>query len=61
VTEFPHVPAAFINVIAEEGTKAEAIYWLQRTWNELCYLRKRDTWLEDQDRRQAREPRGNCQ
>lgn len=32
----PHVPAAFINAIAEEGTKAEAIEWLQKTWNELC-------------------------
>jgi hypothetical protein len=28
-----HVPAAFINAIAEEGTKAEAIEYLQKTWN----------------------------
>jgi hypothetical protein len=34
-----HVPAAFINAIAEEGTKAEAIEWLQKTWNELCALK----------------------
>ena len=36
--EAPHVPAAFINAIAEEGTKAEAIEWLQKTWNERCEL-----------------------
>jgi hypothetical protein len=35
----PHVPAAFINAIAEEGTKAEAIEYLQKTWNENCALR----------------------
>jgi hypothetical protein len=34
-----HHPAAFINAIAEEGTKSEAIEWLQRTWNENCELR----------------------
>lgn len=34
----PHSSAAFINAIAEEGTKAEAIEWLQRTWNERCAL-----------------------
>jgi hypothetical protein len=38
--EYPHVRAAFINAIAEEGTKAEAIEWLQKTWNELCAVRK---------------------
>ena len=32
-------PAAFINAIADEGTKAEAIEWLQKTWDELCDLR----------------------
>ena len=37
---YPHVQAAFINAIAEEGTKEEAIEWLQKTWNELCYIRK---------------------
>jgi hypothetical protein len=29
-------PAAFINAIADEGTKAEAIQYLQETWDELC-------------------------
>ncbi len=28
-------PAAFINAISEEGTKAEAIKYLQKTWDEL--------------------------
>ena len=28
--DYPHVNAAFINAIAEEGTKAEAVEWLQR-------------------------------
>lgn len=28
--------AAFINAIAEEGTKAEAVEYLQRTYDELC-------------------------
>lgn len=32
----PHVQASFINAIAEEGTKQEAVEWLQRIWNELC-------------------------
>jgi hypothetical protein len=40
MTDHPHVPAAFINAIAEEGTKAEAITWLQKQWNETCALRK---------------------
>lgn len=31
--------AAFINAIAEEGTKAEAVEFLQQTWDELC-----DAW-----------------
>lgn len=31
-------PAAFINVIAEEGTKADAIIHLQQTWSELMNL-----------------------
>jgi hypothetical protein len=49
--EYPHVPAAYINAIADEGTKAEAIEWLQKTWNELCWvrayalsLREREGW-----------------
>lgn len=36
---YPHVPAAFIGAIAEEGTKAEAIEYLQKYWNEACALR----------------------
>lgn len=36
----PHHHAAFINAIAEEGTKAEAVEWLQKIWNELCELKK---------------------
>lgn len=36
----PHSPAAFINAIAEDGTKAEAIEWLQKTWDELCEARR---------------------
>lgn len=31
-------PAAFINAIREEGDKAEAIHFLQETWNELVNL-----------------------
>lgn len=38
--EYPHVPAAFINAIREEGTKAEACDWLQKQWNEICDLRE---------------------
>lgn len=33
-----HHPAAFINAIAEEGSKAEAVSFLQKTWNENCEL-----------------------
>lgn len=41
-------PAAFINVIAEDGTKAEAVEWLQKTWNELCDIKDIvKNWLED--------------
>ncbi len=39
MTDYPHVPAAFINAIAEEGTKAEAVEYLQKQWNETCALR----------------------
>ncbi len=42
----PHSPAAFINAIAEEGTKAEAVEWLQKTWNELCQAESRVRHLE---------------
>lgn len=32
-------PAAFINNIADEGTKDEAVTWLQYTWNDLMNLK----------------------
>lgn len=32
-------PAAFINIIAEEGTKEEAVKYLQQTWDDLWTLR----------------------
>lgn len=47
MAEHPHVPAAFINAIREEGTKAEAIDWLQKTWNERCALSARVAQLEE--------------
>lgn len=31
--------AAFINAIADEGDKTEAVFWLQRTWDDLMNLR----------------------
>ena len=36
----PHVPAAFINVLAEEGSRTELINALQQEWNENCRLRQ---------------------
>lgn len=39
MTEYPYVRAAFINAIAEEGTKEEAVSYLQKKWNENCALR----------------------
>ena len=38
MTDYPHVPAAFINAIREEGTKEEACDYLQKQWNECCAL-----------------------
>lgn len=35
----PHVAAAFINSIREEGTKEEALFWLQEQWDETCAIR----------------------
>lgn len=32
-------PASFINVIADEGSKAEAIEWLQCIWDDYMNLR----------------------
>lgn len=40
MTDYPRRNAAFINAIAEEGTKAEAVEWLQKTWDELCAVRE---------------------
>lgn len=60
---YPHVPAAFINVIAESGDKAEAVKHLQETWNEVVALRGllrevddyfRDGWLPDAMRARIR-------
>lgn len=42
-----HHPASFINIIAEDGTKEEAIHYLQETWNELCEARKTIKELEE--------------
>lgn len=39
MAEYPYVRAAFINAIAEEGTKEEAVSYLQKQWNETCALR----------------------
>ena len=47
--EYPHVRAAFINAIREEGTKQEACDWLQKQWNECCALRLRIKELEARD------------
>lgn len=33
-------PAAFINVIAEEGSKTDAIEYLQQTWDDLQILKQ---------------------
>jgi hypothetical protein len=48
-----HAPAAFINAIADEGTKAEAIRELQRTWNELQELRGNYNGAQDMIGNQA--------
>lgn len=43
-----HHPAAFINAIAEEGTKEEAVQYLQKIWNENCELRAALAWYADE-------------
>lgn len=48
MTDYPHVPAAFINAISEEGTKAEAVQYFQKQWNETCALRAKVAELEAQ-------------
>lgn len=45
VSETPHVPAAFINAIAEEGDMDEAVHYLQKTWNEACALKSQNDRL----------------
>lgn len=40
MSKAPHHQAAFINAIADEGDKKEAIKYLQETWNELCELKR---------------------
>lgn len=47
MSEYPHVPAAFINAIREEGTKAEACDYLQNQWNETCALRAENERLRE--------------
>jgi len=46
MSKAPHHQAAFINAITEEGTKSEAVRYLQETWNELCEARARIRELE---------------
>ena len=38
--DFPHIQAAFINALAEEGTKAELVRYLQKEWNTVCAFRR---------------------
>jgi len=45
MSDAPHTPAAFINSIAEEGSKKEAVEWLQKTWNERCHLERENEAL----------------
>lgn len=35
---YPHVQAAFINSIREEGTRQQACNYLQEQWNETVFL-----------------------
>lgn len=46
----PHSSAAFINALAEEGTREELVMWLQKTWNEICALQKMQSRLVCGDR-----------
>jgi len=39
-TPTPRTPAAFINAIAEEGTKEEAVEFLQRTRDDYCQCKR---------------------
>lgn len=53
-----HYPAAFINSIAEEGTKDEAVGWLQRIWNERCTLELEAADLRERLTKAREEPVG---
>ena len=60
--QYPHVPAAFINSLSEEGTREEILRYLQEQWNETCALReqlekarraasdKSDFWFQQSDK-----------
>lgn len=43
-------PAAFINNIHEEGTKEEAVKYLQETWDDLCDARAEILRLTKEER-----------
>ena len=45
MSDTPRTPAAFINAIADEGTKTEAVEWLQKTWDEKCQLERENAEL----------------
>jgi hypothetical protein len=45
-TKYPHVNAAFINALSEEGTKEQVLRFLQDQWNETVYLKKKLNALE---------------
>jgi hypothetical protein len=38
MTDYPHVQAAFINAIRDEGNKDEACDALQKEWNRACAI-----------------------
>lgn len=42
----PGVRASFVNAIASEGTREEAVNYLLETWNELCETRQRLATME---------------
>lgn len=44
--KYPHVNAAFINALREEGSREEILNFLQKEWNENCYLRAKLHKLE---------------
>jgi len=61
MSDAPHTPAAFINAIAEEGSKKEAVEWLQKTWNERCHLeRENEALRKDAERLNWIDEQGLC-